>query len=205
MQLLDSDISAPPKTILLLAGSPHRLGNTETLLEAVAASAENAGARLTRFYISEGEVAPCAACNGCFATGECIIADRMEDFLALADAADELVVGTPVFMASAPAQLKAVYDRLQARWARRYILGEAAPAKRPAHLLITGTGTDPHGYNPLVGTSKSALALLDFRVVSINDFIGFERDDASELHDTLLKKAASLGTQIAAREGQKSR
>lgn len=163
-------------TVLLVSGSPRAGGVSETLLDLVAQGVREEGASVSRFLLSDGEVSPCLSCDGCFATGECVISDRMDTFLEFADAASALAVVTPVYFAGVPAQLKAVYDRLQSRWARRYLLGEPRPPARPASLFIVGTGRDPYGYEPAAVTSKSALAMLGFRPLEVHDFVGFAQD-----------------------------
>lgn len=52
-------------------------------------------------------------------------------------AADCVVVSTPVFFYGLPASLKALVDRVQPLWARRYIRGETV-GKRRGFLLAVG-------------------------------------------------------------------
>ncbi len=190
-------------TVLLVSGSPRRGGVSETLLDVVARGVEDEGAAVSRFLISEGEVSPCLSCDGCFATGECVISDRMDTFLQLADAASAIGIVTPVYFAGVPAQLKAVYDRLQSRWARRYLLGEPRPPARPASLFVVGTGRDPYGYEPAVVTSKSALAMLGFRPLEVHDFVGFAQEGSDRDRATDEESAREYGRELvrAIREG----
>lgn len=180
-------------TVLLVSGSPRRGGVSETLLGLIAQGVEDEGANVSRFLISEGEVSPCLSCDGCFATGECVVSDRMDTFLELADAASAIAIVTPIYFAGVPAQLKAVYDRLQSRWARRYLLGEPRPPARPAALFVVGTGRDPYGYEPAVVTSKSALAMLGFRPLEVHDFVGFAQDGTERDRTADEESARELG------------
>jgi multimeric flavodoxin WrbA len=171
--------------ILLICGSP-RSHTSEALLGLLEQGAREAGARCRRFLLSQKHIDPCLGCGFCEKTGTCILADERaeqaptDDYLELLEAlakADALAIVSPLFFAGPPAQLKALYDRLQPFWARRYILGERPPAKRPALLFILGGGGDNHGYDPLVTISKSALAVAGFSVEKVRNFIGFKRAD----------------------------
>ena len=145
--------------------------------------------------VASTEVAPCTGCDACRAARpeppaappegdplspcaamaasdaarhQCVIADDMAEVRKHLDAADELIVVSPVYFASAPAQMKALLDRLQPYYwsdARR------GPA-RPAVLHVVGEGGDPHGIGPLVGTVRSALAVAGFRLELVLDWVG---------------------------------
>jgi multimeric flavodoxin WrbA len=79
----------------------------------------------------------------------------------------------PLYFAGPPAQLKALYDRMQPYWAQRYLLGVTPPVKRPAQLFVVGGGGDEHGYTPLTTITKSSLAVAGFNLEKVNNFIGF--------------------------------
>lgn len=99
---------------------------------------------------------------------QCVIDDDMSEVRKHLDAADELIVVSPVYFAGPPAQLKALLDRLQP-----YYRSDARTrAKRPMILHVIGEGGDPHGYDPLVGTVASAFAVAGFRLESIFDWVG---------------------------------
>ena len=75
---------------------------------------------------------------------------------------------SPVYFAGPPAQLKALLDRLQP-----YFWSDArAGAKRPAVLHVVGEGGDPHGFEPLVGIVRSALACAGFTLETVYDWVG---------------------------------
>ncbi len=80
----------------------------------------------------------------------------------------------PVYFAGPSAQLKALYDRMQPYWAQRYLLGMAPKTKRPVQLFVVGGGGDVHGYDPLSGSTKSAMAVAGFNLEKVNNFIGFK-------------------------------
>jgi multimeric flavodoxin WrbA len=76
------------------------------------------------------------------------------------DAADAIVIATPVYFATVPAVLKALYDRCQPYWARRFVLHQPLERRRPAALLVVGGGGDPYGNSCAIAPTRSILAIL---------------------------------------------
>lgn len=156
---------------LIIAGSIRREGKSDHLARALAARVHACAPADEVFLFSLADdvtVDACLACDYCKTQGECIIDDDMQDVYDLLDRADDLVVVSPVYFASPPAQFKAVLDRLQ----RYYWTDFQSAPKRPAHLFVIGDGGDPHGYAPLVGTVRSALSVAGFRVSEVHDCVG---------------------------------
>lgn len=150
--------------------------------------------------VSSTEVRPCIGCDKCRAIAEdpihvfeegdpllpqetvaesgalfhhCVIDDDMNEVRKHLDAADELIVVCPVYFASVPAQMKALLDRLQPY----YFTDLRARPKRPATIHVVGAGGDPHGFEPLIGTVRSALSVAGFTVELVLDWVGKIRED----------------------------
>lgn len=102
----------------------------------------------------------------------CRLRDDMDDVYPLIDAADELIVVSPVYFAGAPAQLKALLDRFQP-----YFWTKTRARKRPATLHVIGEGGDPHGFDPLVGVVRSSAAVAGFRLERVLDWVGKISDE----------------------------
>jgi len=89
------------------------------------------------------------------------------------DGADAIVIASPVYFAGVPATLKALYDRCQPYWVRRYLL--AAPPRlprRPGALLLVRGGGDPFGSECAVTTTKSVFAVLETELGALLDVEG---------------------------------
>jgi multimeric flavodoxin WrbA len=185
--------------ICLIMGSPAK-GSANRLAGLVEQGIQEAGATCDFFSVADHEVSGCIACDVCLKTGICFkTRDCLDDFYQLEEmleSCDELVVVSPVYFAGPPAQLKAVYDRFQPHWARRYIMGEPAPEKRPATLFVLGDGEDPFGYEPLLTITRSALNIAGFRLGDVHDFIGFGH---GKYPLRMESDAIRLGRAIAAR------
>lgn len=146
--------------------------------------------------VASTDVRPCCGCDACARASEpadeepmeegdpltphpliaesnasqyrCVIDDDMAEVRKHLDAADELIVVSPVYFAGPPAQFKALLDRLQPYWRSDVRMR----GKRPMILHVVGEGGDPHGYDPLVGSVRSAFSVAGFELVSIFDWVG---------------------------------
>jgi multimeric flavodoxin WrbA len=152
--------AARPPRVLGIAGSPRRNGNSDRLLAACLEGAETAGATINRLVVSSAGISPCTGCNECSKDGRCVVQDGMQAVYPRLDAADGIVIATPVFFATVPAVLKALYDRMQPYWARRYVLHQPIERRRPGGLLVVGGGGDPFGNTCAITTSRSVFAVL---------------------------------------------
>jgi multimeric flavodoxin WrbA len=161
---------------LLISGSPFP-GRCDALATRLAQELQQQGSATRVIYLSQKHIAPCRGCNSCSKTGQCVLLDNGDDWQeleqGLADC-EALTVVAPVYFAGPPAQLKALIDRFQVFWARRYALGQAQELdkidhKKPAKLYVLhGAGTkDTHGFEPLVGILRSGLAIAGFELLDV--------------------------------------
>jgi multimeric flavodoxin WrbA len=183
-----SDATAP--RILLIAGSPRRGGNTDALLDACGEGVRRAGGEVDLLIVEKAGVGPCTGCSGCSRYGSCIVSDGMSEVYPRIDAADAIVVATPVYFATVPAVLKALYDRFQPYWAKHYVLHQPIVRRRPAGLIVVGGGGDPFGDGCAITPTKSVFAVLGL------DYLHELRVEADDIGDAL----AQDGRMSAARE-----
>ncbi len=190
-------MAAAAPLVLGIAGSPRRHGNSEQLLDACLAGVEAAGGDAHKLVVAGMGIEPCRGCNACSLTGECVIRDRMSEVYPQLDEASAIVVSTPVFFATVPAVLKALYDRCQPYWARRYVLNEPAPPKRrPGGILVVGGGGDPYGWECADATTKSVFAVLDVRKTFEVVVEGVDSPSDLGRHPDALGKAREAGAGI---------
>lgn len=98
--------------VLLLNGSPHEKGCTYTALREVADTLEKHGIETQIHWIGVKPVQGCTACGKCFELGKCIFKDQVNDLAGIMEGCDGLIVGSPVYYASASGQVTALLDRL---------------------------------------------------------------------------------------------
>ena len=115
--------------VLGLFGSPRRGGNTELLLEETLKGAETEGAEIDRIHLTDFTITPCKECHGCDQTGNCVILDDMEKIYPKLIEADIIILASPIFFYGITAWAKALIDRSQALWARKYLLKDPSMGK----------------------------------------------------------------------------
>lgn len=99
--------------VLLVNGSPHKNGCTYTALSEVARALEEDGVSTEIFHIGTKPVHGCIACGGCAKTGRCVFTDDpANEMIERAQAADGIVVGSPVYYAGPNGALCALLDRM---------------------------------------------------------------------------------------------
>jgi multimeric flavodoxin WrbA len=127
--------------VLGLHFSPRKDGSSGVLLERFREGAVEAGADFTLLSVSDHpEIKGCQECGACDASGECRFRDDMDVFYEAWEKADRIVVGSSIFFYDIPAQGKAVIDRSQAFWARRYRLGQHKDGKPGAKGFLLAVG-----------------------------------------------------------------
>lgn len=98
--------------VLIVNGSPKSKGNTAIALSEVAKTLEENGVETETVQIGGKDVRGCLACGRCFETGKCVIDDVVNEVAPAFKVCDGLVVGSPVYFASANATLVAFLTRL---------------------------------------------------------------------------------------------
>jgi putative NADPH-quinone reductase len=131
-------------TVLGLAGSGRRGGNTETLLDWCLAAAQEEGAEVTKFRLCELDLHGCRACDACWRDGACVVSDDMQRLYPYLRNADSIVLAAPVYSMGVPAVPKMMIDRCQPFWALKYVLKHSLlePGRRRrlgAFLSCSGT------------------------------------------------------------------
>jgi len=104
------------KNVLILKGSPRKLGNSSTLADQAAGGAESAGAAVESIYLHSMDLRPCRGCDGCRKTGVCVIKDDMHLLYPKVLAADAVLLASPIYWSTYSAQLKICIDRWYALW-----------------------------------------------------------------------------------------
>jgi multimeric flavodoxin WrbA len=117
--------------VLGFQGSPRKKGNTYYLLAEFMRAAEKLGAQTQLIEVVKKNIVPCKELIVCEKKGYCPIDDDMKhEIYALLRQAEVVVVGTPIFFYNMTAQLKAMVDRCQTFWARKYVFKLKDPAQK---------------------------------------------------------------------------
>ena len=98
--------------VLLINGSPRANGNTAAALNEMAQVFAQEGVETQLIHIGQKDIRGCIACGSCHKTGKCVFDDAVNEIAPLFAEADGVVVGSPVYYASANATLVAFLQRL---------------------------------------------------------------------------------------------
>lgn len=118
------------KNVLILEGSARPNGNSCLLADEFARGAAEAGCTVEKIAVARKKVAGCLGCNACQRNGgSCVQRDDMPEIQEKMLDADVIVLASPIYFYSMPAQLKAVLDRSYAFFPQL--------AGKPFYFLIT--------------------------------------------------------------------
>ena len=99
--------------VLLLNGSPHKEGCTNRALVEVERALHAGGIHTELVHLGNQAIHGCIACGACMKIGACVFEDDpVNEFIEKMKEADGLIVGSPVYYASANGALFSFLDRL---------------------------------------------------------------------------------------------
>ena len=98
--------------VLIINGSPRKNGNTSLAVSEIVRTLEAEGVEAEVCQIGNRDIRGCIACGKCGELGKCVFNDGVNELAAEFEAADGLIVASPVYYASANATLVAFLDRL---------------------------------------------------------------------------------------------
>jgi multimeric flavodoxin WrbA len=187
--------------ILGIAGSPRRGGNTDLLLGEVLRGAASKGAETsTVILLNDLKFIACQHCDHCLQTGDCKYRDDMGMVYRALESADRLVLASPIHFVGLTAQTKAMIDRCQALWARKYLLhlpplGDRR--ERKGIFVSVGGRKDFSQFEPAVATVKAFFRVLD--ITYAGDLLFSDVDEKGEIlnRPEAMKQAFETGKQLA--------
>jgi protein-tyrosine-phosphatase/putative NADPH-quinone reductase len=163
--------------VLGLQGSPRKNGNTDILLEAFMTAARDLGATTETIRVSERDIQPCKEYIVCEKKGFCPIKDEMNAIYALLRRAEIVVAASPVFFYGITAQLKALIDRCQTLWARKYKLGLRDPHSQRRRGLLLGVAATK-GKHIFEGMELTAKYFFDGISAAYDGCVGYREVEA---------------------------
>lgn len=152
------------KKIVAVTGSYRMGGTTDSAIEAILAGAREKGAETHTIHLTDCHLEFCTNCRECMQTpgperGKCIHQDDLESILTEIEAADAVVLGTPVNMGNTTAIFRRFMERLvgSAYWP----WGQMAPTPRKKHptrkAALVATSAMPGFLVPLASGTSNAL------------------------------------------------
>ena len=97
---------------LIINGSPRHDGNTAIALKQVSDTLIEEGFEVETIQVGQLDIRGCRACGGCMKLARCVYDDIANEVLDKLHEADALIVGSPVYYASANGTLVSLLDRV---------------------------------------------------------------------------------------------
>ena len=185
--------------VLGIAGSPRRGGNTDLLLAEVMRGAASSGAKVKTIILNELKIAPCQHCDGCLETGRCKVEDDMQMVYRELEDADRIVLASPIHFMGVTAQMKAMIDRCQALWARKYILKQPPLGNRRERkglFISVGGRRIANLFEPALATVKALFIILDITYAGELLFSRVDEKGAIAKHPDALRQAFLAGQKL---------
>jgi len=186
--------------VLGVSGSPRLQGNSDILIEKALAGARSGGASTESIALRDMQITPCQECDACLGSGECCIEDDFPNILDKLLECDRLVIATPIFFMSVSAYVKALIERCQCLWARKYVLKQPLLAdgerdRRAMLISVAGTRSEQM-FECVTLTMKYWLDVLEMKQVS-SLFVNQVDDKGNILkHLSALSESFRLGQRL---------
>lgn len=159
---------ASARRVLGLSCSPRRGGNTELMLDSALEGAAERGAETRKILVASMTINGCRECHACYKTGRCVQQDDMQELYPLLVSWEAVVLAAPIFSMGLAAQAKALIDRLQCCWAKKYVLKESVvdESKRENRggLWLSAAGMKKEKvFEPAEATVRYFFAMLEIK------------------------------------------
>ena len=125
--------------VLILNGSPKAHGNTAIALEEMAKIFAEENIETEIVHLGNQNIRGCIGCGTCYKTGKCVFDDAVAELAEKFREADGMVIGSPVYYASANGTLIAALDRLfySSRFDKRMKVGASLAVARRGGCTAT--------------------------------------------------------------------
>lgn len=179
--------------ILGLVGSPNINGNTAKLVNSILDGAAENGAEKVIYNLGSLNIKGCDACCKCQESGCCPIDDDMQEIYQQIQAADTVVLGSPVYMWQMTAQTKLLIDRMTAFLKPNF----SSRLDNKKLILVFSQGSpDRDAFKPYFEYTAGLLYYLGFDVLDTVIAAGTDKLEVS-FRPRLLEKTRELGKLVS--------
>ena len=177
------------KNVLIISSSPRKGGNSETLAEACAKGAQDAGNHVETIRLREKQIGFCKGCLACQKLGHCVVKDDAVEIAAKMHDADVLVFATPVYYYSVSGQLKTMLDRSNPLFDSDY-------AFTKVYLLAAATENEPETVEGAVKAVQGWVDCFEGCELAGTVFAGGVTDVGEIAGHPALEKAYQMGKEL---------
>ncbi len=169
------------------------------LLAELMKGAASKGAEVKTIILSSLDYSSCTHCDACLKKGECKIKDDVQDIYREFEQADIIVLASPIQFTGVTAPMKAMIDRFQSRWVRKYVL-KMPPLgdrrERKGLFISVGGRKVKDLFEPALIMIKTFFRILDISYAGELLFSGVDEKGAIAKHPDALEQAFLAGQKL---------
>lgn len=192
-------MSAPLPYVLAIYGSPRRSGNSATLLGECLRGVANWTDNIDRVFLRDLEISPCLEIYACAKTGRCAIRDDFDLLVPKLEQADLVILASPIMFYAVSAHTKALMDRCQAFWVKRYWLKEPInpdKLRRKGVFISVGATKGKRLFDGAILSARYFFDALDIEMAATLCFGGLDAAGDVLQHPEYLQQAYDLGVSL---------
>ena len=181
--------------VLGINGSPRYNGNSQYLMSGFMEEMKDRGYDTRVLAAPKLKINPCIGCGNCETKGVCVFEDDFTHiFLPAVIKADIIVISSPIYFYAFPAALKALIDRIQVLWSRKYRLkmDEFKGRKRKGILLAVGATRGKDLFDGLKLTTRYFFDAADIQYKADLCYRGIDEKGEMENHPTFNEDIKNL-------------
>jgi len=187
--------------IVALYGSPRRKGNTATLLDRAVQGARDEGAAVERIFLRDLQISPCLEIYACTKDGECAIQDDYQTVQKKLLDAQGIMLASPIFFYTVSAHTKALMDRSQCLWVKKYWIDGVEFGKgtfrRKGLFVSAGASHGKRLFEGVLLTVKYFFDVFDAELWEKLLYRGLDQRHDAEKHPEYLEEAYTTGRRMA--------
>ncbi len=187
--------------VLGINGSPRQKGNSRYLMSCFMDEMKILGHDTQVLDAVKLKINSCIGCGNCETKGVCIFKDDFTNiFLPAVIKADILVLSSPIYFYAFPAALKALIDRIQVLWSRKYRLNmdDFKDRKRKGVLLAVGATRGKDLFDGLKLTARYFFDAADIKYTTDLCYRGIDEKGEMEKHPTIHEDIKNLVQKLVA-------
>lgn len=185
--------------VLGINGSPRSKGNSHYMMSLFMEEMQAKGYDTQVMDAVKLKINPCIGCGSCEKKGVCVFEDDFTHiFLPAMIRADIVVLSSPVYFYAFPAAIKALIDRIQVMWSRKYRLSmdEFKDRKRKGILLAVAATRGKDLFDGMKLTARYFFDAADITYETALCYNGVDEKGQMEkhplVHEDIKRLAAGL-------------
>ncbi len=179
------------KKVAVILGSPRKNGNSTLLAQRACEGIAAAGGEFQTVYLNGLSIRPCQACDACRRHPEkrCTIKDDMHTVYDAVEAADAVLMASPIYMFTVSAQLKLFLDRC-------YAIPNAFTGKRMGVVLVYADEDEIS--SGAIHAMNSLRDLFDYREAELAGIVHGSAETPGEIKSNarMMDQAYELGKKL---------